>query len=487
MVVALVLGACSDGGDDGDGDGTGSAPPTTLEVSLGELVTGGRRGVPANAMPEGLADRHGYVEEERIVSGTATAYTSPTPLTEDGRWSVEPGRRARYRTRILVRRPRDESRFNGTVVVEWLNVTSGRDADPDFGALHPELLGEGYAYVAVSAQVVGVEGGDVRIEVPGVPREALAPLVEWDPERYGSLDHPGDEFSYDLFSQIGRLARSGAPLGGLDVEHVIAVGESQSAGRLMTYVNGVHPLTKAYDGFLIHSRGASGAALNPADDGRAPARLVVRPDVDAPVLQFETETDLTRLRFVEGRQPDDDHVVTWEVAGTAHADRATLEYGLASGRRWSRAPATFDPDALCGRVNEGPQAPVLRAALRALRAWVVDDRRPPRAEPIRVADGAVVRDENGNALGGVRTPPVDAPIATLSGDGNASSIFCLLFGSTTPLPPARVLALHPAREDYVTNVRRSADAAVAAGFLLDDDAEAMVEAAATAAGPWAGA
>ena len=479
VVVTLGVGACSDGDDP-------SPPPPPPEVSLGEPLTGGRYGVPANAMPEGLAERHGYVEEERIVSGTAAAYTASGPLTEDGRWTVRPGRRARYTTRILVRRPRDETRFNGTVLVEWFNVTAGRDADPDFGALHPELLRAGYAYVGVSAQLVGVEGGDARIEIPGVPREALAPLVEWDPQRYATLDHPGDEFSYDLFSQIGRLARSGAPLGGLDVRHVIAAGESQSAGRLATYVNGVHPIARAFDGFLIHSRGASGAALNADDDGRAPARLVVRADLDVPVLQFETETDLTRLRFADARQPDAERVVTWEVAGTAHADRATLDYGFASGRRWSAAPASFDPDALCGRINDGPQAPVLRAALRALRAWVVDERRPPTAEPIRIVDGAIARDEHGNAHGGVRTPPVDAPVSTLSGESGASSLFCVLFGSTSPLPPERVLALHPTREAYVANVRRSADAAVDAGFLLDADADAMVEAAATAAGPWAG-
>ncbi len=40
-----------------------------------------------------------------------------------------------------------------------------------------------------------------------------------------------------------------------------AVGESQSAFALTTYVDGVQPLTKAFDGFLVHSRGGAGLGL----------------------------------------------------------------------------------------------------------------------------------------------------------------------------------------------------------------------------------
>src|SRR2546422_7177646 len=53
-----------------------------------------------------------------FISGTATAYTSPGALTPDGKWMVAPGATAEYKTRILVYRPTDGKKFNGTVVVE---------------------------------------------------------------------------------------------------------------------------------------------------------------------------------------------------------------------------------------------------------------------------------------------------------------------------------------------------------------------------------
>ena len=42
---------------------------------------------------------------------------------------------------------------------------------------------------------------------------------------------------------------------------VAAIGESQSAAFLTTYVNAVDPLARVYDGFFVHSRFGSSASL----------------------------------------------------------------------------------------------------------------------------------------------------------------------------------------------------------------------------------
>ena len=89
-----------------------------------------------------------------------------------------------------------------------------------------------------------------------------------------------------------------------------------------------------------------------------------------PVLQFETETDLDFLEFVKARQDDTDHLITWETAGTAHADRSTLDYGVEAGRRWT--DANVDLSTACGQVNEGPQTEILQKAFDGLHTWVVD-------------------------------------------------------------------------------------------------------------------
>src|SRR4030095_11207625 len=98
----------------------------------------------------------GYVEGEYFLTGTATAFTSGGALGTDGTWTATPGATAAYTTRIVVRRPASRGKFNGTVFVEWLNVSGGLDAAPDWMFTHSFLMREGYAWVGVSAQFVCV-------------------------------------------------------------------------------------------------------------------------------------------------------------------------------------------------------------------------------------------------------------------------------------------------------------------------------------------
>ena len=130
----------------------------------------------------------GYVAEEFFVSGTASSYTPTMELGPDGRWDVTPSGTAEYTTRIVVLTPADGAQcpdFNGTVLVEWLNVSGGIDAPAVWMMAHREILRAGYAYVAVSAQRVGVEGGASLLG-------ADMSLKTQDPARYAPLRHPGD-------------------------------------------------------------------------------------------------------------------------------------------------------------------------------------------------------------------------------------------------------------------------------------------------------
>lgn len=458
--------------------GAGVARP-----SVSGPLTGGR-GRPFNAMPPALAARYGYVEEEYVISGEATAYSVSGAPAGDGVWTARPADQAPYATRLLVRRPAAASRADGTVLVEWLNVSAGQDSDVEFAQVHDELMAHGTVWVGVSAQSVGIAGG-TSMPMPGL---RPAPLKAWDPDRYGQLTHPGDDESYDIFSQAGAalLHPQGVdPLAGAPVRALIAAGESQSAARLVTYVNAVHPVADLYDGFLIHSRADGGAPLQTnAPTLPHPARI--RTDLRVPVFQFETETDVLGLPFVGARQADTDLLRTWEVAGTSHLDRHLLDHlrdesnpADAPGAPTSMPEAAADPIAAqCGPVNDGPQAAVLAKAVADLRAWVLDGARPSAGPPIEVRDGAVARDELGIALGGIRTPPVDAPLTTLRGDNPvAGDYVCSLFGSTAPLDATTLARRYPDRATYVDAVRRSAGAAVAAGHLLDLDANAFVDAA----------
>jgi hypothetical protein len=232
----------------------------------------------------------------------------------------------------------------------------------------------------------------------------------------------------------------------------------------------VQPESDIFDGFLIHGRADGAAPLNDEQVPEEPG--YIRDDIADPVFQFEAETDVGR-GYWAARQDDTDLLRTWEVAGTAHADQSILDYtsGLA---------VEFDLDLSdqCPAINDGPQADVLRAAFDALRAWVVDGTPPPTADRIEDEDGVIARDDLGIALGGIRTPPVDAPTVVLSGDPvEGTSVICSLFGNMTDLTPAQLAELYPTHDDHVAAVTESAEAAVADGFLRPAEADAFVAAA----------
>ena len=407
----------------------------------------------------------GYEQTEVFLSGTASAYAMTAPVHNDGNYSAVATSTAPYTTRAVIMRPINRHRFNGTVVVEWLNVTGGADAGPDWMLGHNELIREGFAWVGVSAQKVGVDALKSTDPARG------------DAVRYANLSHPGDSYSNDIFSQAGQAVRddAGGILGGLKPKHIIAIGESQSASRLVNYIDAVHPLAHVYDGFLVHSR-----------LGGAP----IRDDVGVPVLVFQTETDVS---FTNGtaRQPDSSSYRLWEVAGTAHYDFYGLSIQskdtgdgqsavtvLASMQNPTSQPS---PNFKCGSpINTGPVHYVLDAAFYRLNRWVAKGAVPPvapRLQTTGVSPVVFATDANGNALGGIRSPAVDAPVATLSGKSPGGSSFCFLFGSTVPFTPSRLEALYPNHGKFVSAWVRATRSARVAGFLVAADARELVSAA----------
>lgn len=478
----MLASACS--GDDSNGaensasstdpTSTTSAParPTGPAADLSEELTGGNGPFIGSATETGLQGA-GYVEHEYVASGTASSYEAKDGLPGDGRWTFEPDGTAPYRTRVLVRRPARKADFSGTVVVEWLNVSGGVDANPDYATLEEELTRAGHVWVGVSAQLIGVEGGPVLVSAPGAEDLTGAGLKAIDSARYGSLEHPGDGYSFDIFTQVARALREGGPvLGDQGPQQLLAVGESQSALALVTYYNGVQPLTRAFDGFLMHSRAAVSLPLvGPGEYadlagsfGSTPT--IVRTDLDAPVLVLQSEGDVTSvLNSVEVRQPDHDRFRLWEVAGTAHAD-AHLVGAIT--------------DALdCGAsINNGPMHLVAKAAMHSLDEWVRTGDPPPEAARLEVIEGAepeIRRDADGIALGGIRTPPVDVPVDVLSGSpGPNPDLLCLLLGSTAPFPAERLAELYPSRAAYRQRYDAATEEAITAGFVLETDRDALL-------------
>ena len=503
-------------------------PPTLTEIPAGSGVHGHPYdAVPTSAIIPGAPvidlAALGYVEREFQMSGGATVYQQQGFWLSSGAWGVSVAEtNVPYTTRLLVRYPTDPTKFNGTVVFEWLNDTTGGDQDPLWSQIYAQSLRDGYAYVGVTAQAAG-----------------MSDLAVWDPERYGALGASSDGQSYDIFTQAAQAVRANSAtlLGGLVAARLIGGGDSQSAFRIVTYVNAIEPVTRAFDGFLAVGRAAVGAPLGNGLIATSPLPAFIRSDNRAPFIQLNTEGDIEELGAGMSRQADTNTLRTWELAGAAHIDTHEASYELATIARDQPdvpipmcefgTPITGTGTVLDGvnQVNNMPLWEVEDAALVALQSWLTQDIQPPHSPRISTAlfffvFDVVLRDQFGNALGGIRLPDIQVPTETYSAidfaqvNPNSLSIdpaslislveqtlntlfvtgsiddptlrssgLCLLSGFFTPLPSSTLSRLYPTHAAYVSKFTAAANAAVSAGFLTPADRDVAVAAAEAAAIP----
>jgi hypothetical protein len=443
--------------------------PTLTQVPPGS----GSHGYPYDAVPTTPTfpgaptinlSSYGYAESEFTMSGTTNIYRQSDFWSSNGRWGVSVAQSSvPYTTRLLVRYPTDPSKFNGTVVVEWLNDTTGGDQDPVWSEIYNEALSQGYAYIGVTAQAAG-----------------MVELKTWDSQRYGALGDSNDGQSYDIFSQAAEVARadSATLLGGLSPARVIGAGDSQSAFRVDTYVNAIQPVSHAFDGFLAIGRSVFAAPIGSGLIAFWPAPAYVRTDNTTPFIQLNTEGD----------QREQPQVTAPQCVSGVPFNGATL------------------PD------NQ-PVYELEDAALAALDKWLVSGVQPAHGNPIATTPllNLVQRDRYGNALGGIRMPDIQAPAETytainfyLPSQASLSpgqllstlvSIFtalqtgaitnttlrneglCLLEGYYTPLGSTTLKALYPTHSDYVSAFTSAAARDLAGGFLTQSDYNAAVAAA----------
>ncbi|MFC7738488.1 alpha/beta hydrolase domain-containing protein [Roseomonas sp. GCM10028921] len=405
---------------------------------------------------------YGYAEEEFYLEGRANTYDAPipTPPTPPTALANVMATEVPYRTRMVVRRPSDPARFNGTVVVEWLNVTDGFDGEYFWVQSHQYLVRAGYAYIGLSAQDNGISNPNTGLKAFSVAR-------------YGALDVTGrggecctaDRLSYDIFSQAAKAAYAvPSVLNGLTPRNAIGVGMSQSGSRLGIYANYIHMRAPIYDALLIQ-------VSNP----------VLRDDVPTPIIKVLSETE-TREPSFSLAQPDTATRRSYWVAGSSHGD--TIQRTGRNGVRLRDLGLAKTPNDACGPDGTTPtrsRVPlrhVLNAALHHLKAQVEHDAVPPSGPALRrSAEGQVQRDNSGNVVGGVRLADMEVPTA------RANGVECGNIGAWVPFGTAQLQSLYPTHEDYVGKVRAAVAASVAAGFVLPQDAaETVAEAEASMIG-----
>lgn len=416
-------------------------------------VTGGvRTGEPMAATVANISN-YGYIEEEYFVSGIARPLVSDSDET------------ATYKTRILVYRPTDQDKFNGTLTVNWPNVTEQTDVPFSFANKFDYAMREGYALAIASVQKQGTDGSPLA-------------LRNWDPERYSDITHPGDEYAYDMFSQVIQALRHRPrpepdPLRGLYVRNTIAMGISQSASRLHTYLDEVQADHSLVDGFIPESIGA------PETEGE------IRDDL-VPILWVNTETEVRNFGLSGTSDPRDDGGLfkLWEVAGATHTNNYSMTYRDEIKKRdhgnvdSTGTEAEWNPEEMRQYGEQGgsdcpynlfPHQYAHRAALHQMNKWITQNEEAPSAPRIERDGDEPKEDKFGSAVGGLRSPVIDVPVAMYE-----SSDCIPMRGRTEQFDEETLHELYPTHDDYVAKMQSTVNDAVERGWLVESDAEHLM-------------
>jgi Alpha/beta hydrolase domain len=441
-------------------------------------------------MPQDLKQM-GYVEEEFLISGSANVYDWPKLGPATVRVANAP-----YTTRLLVRRPINQTKFSGIVAVEMLNPSNRFDLNIGWALSYREFVRHGDAWVGITAKPI-----------------AVSALKTFDPQRYGELSWanpvPLDDprncsqvandsqrttengLVWDINTQTGAWLRSRDKSNPLlygvganaphPVQHLYAWGFSQIGGFLATYANAIHPLdvkangTPMFDAYLIGTP-VLGTPINQCSDPIPPddSRRQVH-NTGVPVIRVMTSSDY--LLAIAARQPDSDtdseKFRNYEVAGAAHATPDELYYSAAPADILKAGRQVPPMNCKEGPRSRFPSSIAFNAAWRALDDWVRKGIAAPHADPIRVENGKAVLDEFGNLQGGVRSPFVDVPTSTWFGSSTGES-FCFIAGHENPIDPVHLKRIYLDHKTYEKQVISDVTKLVKPRLITPQDGEELI-------------
>ena len=445
--------------------------------------------------------KHGYLEEEYLISGEARVFDWPA----GGEQKPQVLAKGPYTTRILIRRPADERRFNGTAIVEALNPSAGVDLPIMWAESYEQLITDGYVWVGVT-----------------IKPNTIKALKTFDATRYAAVSMPNprsgsgcnaeainafaqptttdDEtgLAWDILSQIGALLKSGSadnPLADA-AERLYMTGQSQTAGYARTYATVFGQLVTAagdeplYDAYIYSGSPPWQVPLHQCREDLPPGdpRLITAA-AGVPVIEMFAQGDIGTN--IETRRPDSDAAPDlfrrYEIAGAAHLDPwEPLSFASDEDMRRARGGAEPSGDKACTprgvQPTDFPVRYVFNGAWRNLDNWVRHGVAAPRGGPLELkadaaasflSDHAFVEDEHGNARGGVRTPYVDVPTARYVG-AKSGPFRCMFYGYKFAFDEAKLISLYGTHAGYVAKVKTSTAELVTLRWLTAVDAAAIV-------------
>jgi len=309
-----------------------------------------------NIAPKDTYAKFNYEAKEYFVSGTTT---SGMP----------------YKTRIVIRKSKDNTKFNGLILAE---------------SMHPSGNPWVFHFTQTYAMTTGVIGLEILTSTP-------AGLASANAARYKDLVVPNGAAD-DILAQVGALIKSNHkdnPLSGFAVRKMILAGSSASAAVAQNYLTNAHMAQRLAD-------------MKPIYDGFMPTSANGQiPVIDVPTILVPT----MREAFAGNgtTQPDNEKLRVYEFAGMAHID--------------ARVAGQYYPDPCKYPISRYPLGSEMAVALDKLFAWVDKGVVPPHADRFYVdfnpdnkprldRDKGVLLalDEFGNVKGGIRNTYVDVPV-----------------------------------------------------------------------------
>ncbi|PIC63044.1 hypothetical protein CSV79_13885 [Sporosarcina sp. P13] len=395
---------------------------------------------------------YGYEEKEFFQSGKANVYginekDIPYIKSSDNE----------YTTRLLVRFPEDASKFSGRVYIDILNSTSGVDLEGSWGRSYDWYMNEGHAYIGITSKT-----------------DTINALKRFDSNRYEDLNWQvngvgEDGLFWDMLSQLGTMLRTEQAsdlVGGLNPEHVYLNGQSRSGFYLNTYITLFDQFLKTanngkpmYDGYLNL---VGPGTTNVHSNGPKPHVTYSETSVPYMVVMSEFEHRFGEVPgFPEYERIADANTSTnkfrfYEVAGAPHSKPtvATIpnsaEVALGNGK--GRPDKEYEP----GHVESDLNIPIfVNAAQENMHKWVTEGIAPPSGQEKWLeyhstnTNGRTFytpkKDEHGNALGGIRSPMIEYPIATYYA---GRSGLLETDGSMVYFTPNKIAKLYPNYDRY---------------------------------------
>jgi hypothetical protein len=424
--------------------------PIAVTAESGEPYRGtNEQPVAGPGLPIPALVPYGYIEEEYFVSGTV-----------DG----QP-----YKTSLLVRRPKDRSKFSGLVALETVHA---QGAIPFWGQ-HEVWLKGGHGWVAVGSQLIALEqyirkSNPTRYASLKIPEVAAASAAPTNPLAGGAQSR----ISQAILTQVGALLKSnpaGGPFAGMKVKYLLMGGSSQTGGTTLQYIQESHAQARMPDGKPIY-------------DGYAPMEAFAHGPItggDAAVMYVVGEGDFELFRSMthsgdfgirEDSDAPNDRFREYQIVASSHVPTRGLS-----------DPRVLIPTLTMGsgteeHLSQFPSAPIYKAAMTHLVDWVMKGVVPPRAARIEMSNGEIVRDEYGNAKGGIRSPYVDVPTAhyiASAPDPDGNNRVRRMLGLQEPFPTEKLVKLYKTRDNYLRLFDAGIDKMVSGGWLLAEDAQKL--------------